>query len=182
MIIVEEKKKTNIAEYVILMYQTEDLLRAYNFDLNRIKRDIIIPQTASESIVPTVENWYNELIQEMKKRGLEKQGHIHAVQEVIAEIIYLHNTLLTIVKDEKYKNLYNHAITNIEAFREKSDLKQMHPVDVCFHAMYMKLLMRLQKKEISAETENAFDSMRILLAYLTKAYHNMKAGNMEMFQ
>lgn len=182
MIIAEEKKKTNIAEYIILMYQTEDLLRAYNFNLERIKNDIITPQIPSESLRPEVINWYVDLIKEMKGRGLEKQGHIHAVQEVIAEIIYLHNTLLTIVKDEKYKNLYNQAITNIEAFREKSDLKQMHPVEVCFHAMYMKLLMRLQKKDISAETEHAFDSMRILLAYLTKAYHNMKAGNMDMFQ
>ena len=58
----------------------------------------------------------------------------------------------------------------------------MHPVDVCFHALYMKLLMRLQKQEISAETEHAFDSMRILVAYLAKAYHNMKAGDMDMFQ
>lgn len=182
MILIEEKKQTNIAEYIILMYQTEDLMRAYNFDLARIKRDIILPQTPSESIVPSVEAWYADLISEMKKRGLEKQGHTHAVQEVIAEIIYLHNTLLTIVKDEKYKNLHNHAVKNIEAFREKSDLEQMHPVDVCFHALYMKLLMRLQKQEISAETEHAFDSMRILVAYLAKAYHNMKAGNMDMFQ
>lgn len=182
MIVVEEKKKTNIAEYVILMYQTEDMLRAYHFDIERIKTDVITPQIPSESLRPTVTNWYLNLIEEMKKRGLEQAGHVHEVQEVIAEIIYLHNTLLSIVKDEKYKNLLNQAVDNIEAFREKSDLKEMHPVEVCFHAMYMKLLMRLQKKEISAETEHAFDSMRMLLAYLSRAYHDMKAGKMDMFQ
>jgi hypothetical protein len=41
----------------------------------------------------------------------------------------------------------------------------------------MKLLMRLQKKEISAETEEAFDAMRILLAYLSRSYHQMKNGD-----
>ena len=46
-------------------------------------------------------------------------------------------------------------------------------------AMYMKLLMRLQKKEISAETEDAFDAMRVMLAYLSKAYAQMKAGDMD---
>jgi CheY-like chemotaxis protein len=64
----------------------------------------------------------------------------------------------------------------------KSDLKDNHPVEVCFQALYMKLLLRLQKKDVNAESEQAFDSMRILLAYLTKGYHEMKAGNMEMFE
>jgi hypothetical protein len=40
----------------------------------------------------------------------------------------------------------------------------------------MKLLLKLQKKEISQETEEAFDAMRILLAYLTRSYHQMKGG------
>ena len=40
----------------------------------------------------------------------------------------------------------------------------------------MKLLLRLQKKDISGETEEAFDQMRIVLAYLTRAYHQMKNG------
>ena len=39
--------------------------------------------------------------------------------------------------------------------------------------------MRLQKKEISAETEDAFDAMRVMLAYLSKAYAQMKAGDMD---
>ena len=52
----------------------------------------------------------------------------------------------------------------------------MNHLEVCFHALYMKLLLKLQKKEISQETEEAFDAMRILLAYLTRSYHQMKGG------
>jgi hypothetical protein len=50
------------------------------------------------------------------------------------------------------------------------------------HAMYMKLLMRLKKQEISSETEEAFDTMRIQLAYLVKAYHEMKNGTLSYLQ
>ena len=182
MILAEEKKKTNIAEYVILMYQTQDLIRAYNFDMDRIREEIVLPQSASESMIPTIEAWYADVVKEMKARNLEKKGHLHVVQEAIQEIIYLHNTLLTVVKDKKYEGLFESAHTNIEAFRKKSDLGDIHPVEICFKALYMKMLMKLQKKEISAESENAFDSMRILLAYLTKAYHQMKSGNMDMFK
>ena len=97
-------------------------------------------------------------------------------------MIYLHNTLLKVVEDKKYIDLLEAAQENIEAFRQKSDLKDMHLVEVCFRALYMKFLLRLQGKEIGAETENAFDTMRILLAYLTKGYHQMKAGDMSMFE
>jgi hypothetical protein len=41
----------------------------------------------------------------------------------------------------------------------------------------MKLLLRLQKKEISQETEASFDTMRVLLAYLSQAYHKMRSGD-----
>jgi len=51
-----------------------------------------------------------------------------------------------------------------------------------FGAMYMKLLLRLQKKEISAETEEAFDAMRIQLAYLSQAYHKMKRGDLDFLK
>jgi hypothetical protein len=46
----------------------------------------------------------------------------------------------------------------------------------------MKLLLRLQKKEISAETEEAFDSMRIMLAYLSRGYHKMKSGDLDFLK
>jgi hypothetical protein len=42
----------------------------------------------------------------------------------------------------------------------------------------MKLLLRLQKKEINSASEEAFDAMRILIAYLSKSYHQMKNGDL----
>ena len=44
--------------------------------------------------------------------------------------------------------------------------------------MYMKLLLRLKKQEISAETEEAFDAMRVLLAYIARTYKQMKSGEL----
>jgi hypothetical protein len=42
--------------------------------------------------------------------------------------------------------------------------------------------MRLKKQEISSETEEAFDTMRIQLAYLVKSYHQMKNGTLSYLQ
>lgn len=182
MYIAQEKEQSNIAEYVIYMFQLEDMVRAHSFDIEKIRRSIIQPQVKSESLEKEAVKWYSDIISEMKSRGLERKGHLHRLGEVITEIIYLHNTLKDVVEDKKYLQLWESASPNIEAFRSKSDLKDNHPVEVCFQALYMKLLLRLQKKDVNAESEQAFDSMRILLAYLTKGYHEMKAGNMEMFE
>ncbi|MEX1192992.1 MAG: DUF4924 family protein [Brumimicrobium sp.] len=182
MFIAQEKERTNIAEYIIYMYQLEDLIRAYQFNIDVIREKIIKPQVKSDSFEKEAVKWYEEIIQEMKSRGLEREGHLHRIGEVITEMIYLHNTLLTVVKDKKYIGLLEAAEENIEAFRQKSDLKQMHIVEVCFRALYMKFLMRLQGKEITDASESAFDTMRILLAYLTKGYHQMKKGDMSMFE
>ena len=81
--------------------------------------------------------------------------------------------------DDKYKTLYDSALEHIESFRNKSNLKDKNSIELAFHAMYMKLLLKLQGKEISAETEEAFDAMRMMLAYLSKSYHRMKSGDLD---
>lgn len=182
MFIAQEKLKSNIAEYIIYMYQVEDMVRAYQFDIEEIRRHIIQPQVKSESLEEVAVKWYIELISEMKSRGLQNKGHLNRVMEVMTELVYLHNTLKDVVEDKKYIDLLAAAEENIEEFMKKSDLESRHPIEVCFQALYMKFLLKLKGEEISAESESAFDTMRIILAYLTKVYHQMKSGDMSMFE
>lgn len=176
MLIAQKKYNENIAEYILYMYQIEDVIRAYHFDVDKIISHFVQPQLPDKSFIEHYRNWYNGLVRDMQSEKIEESGHRLELQEVLIELSYLHNSLLTVVNDEKYKALYATALPLIEDFVEHSNLKEKNYVEVCFHALYMKLLMRLQKKEISAETEEAFDAMRILVAYLSRAYHQMKSG------
>lgn len=180
MLIAQEKLETNIAEYVLYMYQIEDVIRAYKFKIDLITEQFIVPQVPSDSIRKEYVKWYQDLIREMKIEGIEKQGHLNRIKEVYYELSFLHNTLLNISQDDKYISLFETASEHIEEFRKKSNLGNIHVIEVVFHALYMKMLLKLQKKEISAETENSFDTMRILLAYLSRAYHQMKSGDMDL--
>ncbi len=179
MLIAQQKLKENIAEYILYMYQIEDVIRAYNFDLEAIIESYVRPQLPDNSFIGNYTVWYTDLIRNMKSQKKEISGHLHEINEVMIEISYLHTTLLNVMNDEKYKALFETALPNIEDFKQKSNLKDKNHIEIAFHALYMKLLLRLQKKEISAESEDAFDTMRILLAYLAKAYRNMKSGNMD---
>jgi hypothetical protein len=179
MIVSEQKRKSNIAEYVIYMYQIEDVVRAYQFDINAIIENFVMPQLPDSSFLPDFTEWYKGLIQRMHSQKIEKNGHLHEVNEVMVELSYLHNTLMNIIKDTKYISLFESSVKFIEEFKEKSNLKEKNHIEIAFHALYMKLLLKLQKKEISPESENAFDSMRILLAYLSKSYHKMQRGELD---
>ena len=41
MIIASQKKKENIAEYLLYMWQIEDIIRAYGLDIGKIQKHII---------------------------------------------------------------------------------------------------------------------------------------------
>ncbi|MCH2224324.1 MAG: DUF4924 family protein [Crocinitomicaceae bacterium] len=180
--VAEQKLQENIAEYILYMYQVEDVIRAYGLNLEAIMEEYVRPQLPDESFVGKYRDWYKGLINQMKGQRIEKSGHLASTQEVMIELSYLHNTLLTMAKDEKYIKVFEAATPLVQEFRDKSDLKDKNEVELMFHAMYMKLLLKLQKKEISPESEEAFDSMRIVLAYLSRAYHRMKSGDMDFLK
>lgn len=182
MLIAQQKFKENIAEYIIYMYQIEDIVRSFNFDLDSIMNNFVRPQLPDESFVPSYEKWYKKIIANMQMQRIEKVGHLAELNEVMVELSYLHNTLINQAKDSKYVSVFEAALPNIDAFKTKSNLKEKNEIEIAFHALYMKLLMRLQKKEISAESEQAFDSMRLMLAYLGRAYHQMKSGNLDFLK
>lgn len=182
MLVAQQKMRENIAEYILYMYQIEDVIRAYKFDIEEVIEHYVRPQLPDESFLEQYRAWYRGLINEMLAQNLEKSGHVASLNEVMIELTYLHNTLLSMANDSKYQGVFEAASPFIEEFKSKSNLKDKNHVEIALNAMYMKLLLRLQKKEISAESEEAFDAMRMMLAYLSRAYHRMKSGDMDFLK
>jgi hypothetical protein len=179
--VAQQKLNENIAEYVLYMYQIEDVIRAYQFDVDAIIKNYVEPQLPDASFVNQYREWYQGLVTQMKSQKIEKVGHLVSTQEILVELSYLHNTMVS-MENAKYSSVYNHAVKYIDEFKAKSNLKEKNHIEIAFHAMYMKLLLKLQKKEISPESEEAFDSMRMLLAYLSKSYHKMKSGDVDFLK
>ena len=182
MLLAHQKQNENIAEYILYMYQMEDIIRAFQFDLESIVQHTVLPITDNTAEIAEYRAWYEGLIREMKAQRIELKGHLADIQDLVIELSYLNSTLLTVYNDEKYKMLNNQAVSTLEEFKVKSNLQDKNTIEILLHAMYMKLLMRLKKQEISSETEEAFDTMRIQLAYLVKAYHQMKNGTLSYLQ
>ena len=60
--IAHQKLNSNIAEYLLYMYQIEDLIRGCGFDLERICDTVVYPVISDDSEREEYKAWYKELI------------------------------------------------------------------------------------------------------------------------
>ena len=176
MLISNKKKETNIAEYILYMWQIESLIRSCNFNIYELEDSIISKYTVSGAEQLEILKWYKQLIAEMKLQGIQKKGHLNSLKEIISELVMLHNMLVNLFKDEKYLLLYGQALPNIDALLAKSGTTKLSEIEVCLNGLFGKLNLKIQKKEISDDTEKAIQSFSKLIAFLAAKYHEMKAG------
>lgn len=172
-----KKKSENIAEYILYMYHIEDVIRKFMFNIPLLMEQYVSVQLPDASFLVQYEKWYSSIAYELQQTGKEKKGHIGEVEELTTELIFLHNTLLSVVKDSKYLALVETSKESMDEFKKKSAMPSNHDVEVLLHAMNMKLQLKVRKTEITQETEDALDTMRIQLAYLAREFHKMKSGD-----
>ena len=110
-----QKLKQNIAEYIIYLWQMEDLLRAVYFKPEALA-DFIRSYTPDDNAFKEEKIWFDELVKTMKREGVEQRGHVSEVHELVFELNYLHNTLINIVKDKTYLDLHRKAQPNISEY------------------------------------------------------------------
>ncbi|MDR3244915.1 MAG: DUF4924 family protein [Prevotellaceae bacterium] len=169
MLIAKKKRKENIAEYILYMWQIEDLLRALNFDNDAIFRTLIEPLDIPAGKKQEILYWYIGIIDILKEEKKEAVGHNYHSLHVIRELNDLHLYLLD--NDAKYKSLFDAAQEDIELFKEKSE-KKSNDIEIAFDALYAKLLLKMKHEQISGETAGAFDRITSLIAYLSAKFHD----------
>ena len=76
MYIAEKLRKTNIAEYLLYMWQVEDIIRAYGCDLLRIRREYVSTFHLEGDALDEEETWWHNLVRMMKEEGVAEQGHL----------------------------------------------------------------------------------------------------------
>ena len=68
MITASQKKRENIAEYLLYMWQIEDLIRANGLDIDKIQENIIDRYTSlSDQQKKEMREWYESLIDMMRR-------------------------------------------------------------------------------------------------------------------
>ena len=92
----QQLKEKNIAEYLIYMWQVEDLLRANKCDIDLIRSNVISRYPTEEHAA--LEEWYGNLADMMRAEGVTEKGHLQINRNVIRNLTDLHADLLASTK------------------------------------------------------------------------------------
>ncbi|WP_278625308.1 DUF4924 family protein [Parabacteroides gordonii] len=180
MIIAKQKRKENIAEYLLYMWQVEDLIRANHFDIDSIRRTVISQYDQPDEVKEEIARWYEELIEMMRSEGVMEKGHIQLNKNVIITLTDLHLRLLKSPKEMIYGAAYYKTLPYIVQLRAKSGGEELPELETCFNAIYGFLLLRMQGKPVSPETQEAIKQISSFLALLVEKYREDMNGELKL--
>ena len=178
MVIAEQKKRENIAEYLLYMWQLEDILRAFELDIDKVQKRLIDTTSYSDEKKEEARQWYISLIGQMQTEGVEKEGHLSINRELLNELSLFHKQLLKNANEAKYVEVYYKTLPFIQELRTKLNNQAMDEIEICFTALYGYLLLKLQKREISPGTVSAISQISNLMRGLSERY-NLRANKGE---
>lgn len=181
MIIAHQKKKENVAEYVLYMWQVEDLIRASHFSIEAIQSSIIDRFDVSAGVKQQMTTWYADLIAMMQAEQVMEKGHVQILKNVVNDMDELHLALLKSPKHVDYNVMFFNVLPCLVEFRQKSKAgSEVNDVELALNMMYQILLLRLQKREITQETMTAVNQVSRFLAVLADLYKKDENDELEM--
>ena len=133
-----------------------------------------------EEVKKEIAQWYEELIEMMRSEGVMEKGHIQLNKNVIITLTDLHLRLLKSPKEMVYSAAYYKTLPYIVQLRAKSGGNDIPELETCFTAVYGYLMLRMQGKEISAETLDGIKQISSFLALLAEKYRADMNGELEL--
>ena len=175
-------KQKNIVEYLLYMWQVEDLIRAAGGDIGTIARKVIALYRPTPGQEKELTRWYGELADMMRSEGVMQSGHLQICKNVIIQLTDLHLQLLRSPKHPAYAAAYYRALPFILELRAKSPSPagETPELETCFQALYGIILLRMQQKEITPGTRQAAEIIAALLDQLAGYYRKDREGTLEI--
>lgn len=174
MIIADKLKVTNRAEYLLYLWQVEDLLRVYQCDADRIQDEYLSKFDLTDAQRQATRQWYSDLCEMMRSEGKKEHGHLQICTNVLSELTELHTQLIGSPNFPYYREMYYKVLPYIVELRNKHKQANYEPqeseLQTCFDLLYGVMLLRLQHKSIETSTEKAVKDIATLLGQLSDYY------------
>jgi hypothetical protein len=175
----KQKRKENIAEYILYLFQVEDLIRACDLNMEIIDKQLIPQYNTDEKTSAEISDWYRNLVKMIEKEGKKQKGHLQFLVNLINEINDFHLKLMETRKVPEYIQTYITVAGLVTELKIKSNVLNNN-VFICLEAVYGYLLLKIQKKEITTETQEAMERIVAWLNHLSTLYKNYEEEKLEM--
>lgn len=174
MLTAKQLREENIAEYLLYMWQLEDIFRACNFDLDVVRRRMVDDYPTDESTKKAMTQWYGDLMDMMRIEGVKEKGHIQINRNVLIQLTDLHQMLLKSVKFPEYGSEFYKTLPIIVELRSKSGDDKVGEIETCFNALYGMMMMRLQNRKLTESTMVAMAQISKFVSLLATYFHKDK--------
>lgn len=195
MIIAQQLQSRNRAEYLLYMWQVEDIIRLHHCDIDALEKNYLSQFKTDADTTATMRQWYADLCDMMRAEGKQEHGHLQITLNVIATLEDLHEQLLASSLYPYYRQMYHKVLPYIVELRARNhaadgnDSSKANGTDnsqatlseltQLFEFLYGIMLLRLQHKEVSAPTQQAAADVTALLGQLSDYWKADKAGELK---
>lgn len=182
MLIALQKRKENIAEYILYLWQVEDLLRALQFSPEAIYSTLVAKvEGCDEQQKENIFNWYMQIVELLRKEGKESKGHLEHTLHLISDLHNLHLQLMTLPIGEHYRTTYARLAMELPRLRDIIDNDDISDTELCFRALYAAMLYRIKGSGKQA-IEDTIAVVSPAIGELSAIYGKVERGEIDLYK
>ncbi|MDE6070008.1 MAG: DUF4924 family protein [Alistipes sp.] len=181
--IAQAKRRENIAEYILYLWQVEDLLRALQFSPEAIYSQLIAPRSElSEEQKPTFLMWYLDIGGLLRQEGKEEKGHLEHTLHLIQDLHDLHLQLLKLPVGAHYRETFAKLEPELPHLRSVLGNPGTSDTELCFRALYATMLYRIKGQGDKTAVADTLEVVSPVIAELAALYGKVERGEIDLFK
>ena len=181
--IAKAKRKENIAEYILYLWQLEDLLRALQFSPEAIYSQLVAPRQIDEEQKHIYLLWYMDIVNLLRKEGKEQSGHLEHTLHLIGDVHNLHLQLMQNPVGEHYRKTFARLAPQLPQLRAMISRDDVSDTELAFRALYAAMLYRIKGDKKRAEAiSDTIELVSPVVAELAAMYGKVERGEVDLFK
>ena len=180
--IAQAKRKENIAEYILYLWQIEDLLRALQFSPEAIYSQLVARREVAEEQKQIFLLWYMDIVNLLREEGKEEKGHLNHTLHLIADMHNLHLQLMQLPIGDHYRATFSRLAAVLPQLRELVGRAEMTDTELCFRALYAAMLYRIKGEGEKSAVKDTLEFVSPVVAELANLYRKVETGEIDLFK
>ncbi len=184
MYIAQNKRKENIAEYILYLWQLEDLLRALQCSPEAIYATLVKPRGLERRQEEELLEWYGGICDLLQKEGKQERGHLDHTLHLIEDMHNLHLQLMVSTAGKRYRELYAAAAPQMEPLRRAMGDADMNDTELALRALYAVMLHRIKGEQDAKQgfINDVLEVISPVIAELAAVYRRAEEGEVDLYK
>ena len=181
--IAQAKRRENIAEYILYLWQLEDLLRALQFSPEAIFSTLIAPRKdIADEQKHVFLLWYMDIPTLLHQEGKDEKGHLEHTLHLIGDLHDLHLQLMKLPVGEHYRRTYARLEPELPRLRAVLGNPGMNDTELCFRALYAAMLYRIKGEGEKSAVADTLEFISPVIAELADMHGKVERGEVDLFK